>query len=360
MANNYCIDIYKRLERYKQFYKNKKKSRILLVVGYNEEGWQPGTAYKNIDLRDFDFAAIEEHKKFWDICITNTLYDIQIHDGIDDDWIPGVEPFYGFGSFGAVFFDAKLIFTENTSYMDHVLERLDDMKHLDLKKDRFWRNIFITAGEYISQKAEGRFMVDPYPNPSPLDVLNLLRGNMLFTDMYLEKDTIHAILCLCTDAIIDNIKIITKGMSNTHEGCFAFNRWFPNGALILEDAGDLCSSEMYNEFAAPYTQKVIDAVGGAYIHHHSLGRHQYGNISALRGLHVQQISSDPNIKRPVAELEYVFSQTGEVPIDLECTAQEVYDNIDVIKKGRVILYVGTSCKKEAIDLVSFVRRHSRF
>lgn len=358
MINSFILDIPERLERYKQFYNNKRGSQILLVIEYNEEGWQPGTAYKNTALNSFDFTSIEEHKKFWDICIANTLYDIQNHDGIDDDWIPGVEPFYGFGSFGAVFCDANLTFKKDTSYMDHVLMSLDDIKNLNLKKDRFWRDMFINAGEYISQKADGRFMVNPYPNPGPLDILNLLRGNELFTDMYIEKDKVHTILSLCTDAIIDNIKKITRGINNPCEGCFAFNRWFPKGVLLLEDTGDLCSPEMYNEFGAPYTQKVIDTVGGAYIHHHSLGRHQYGNIAALKGLYAQQISSDQNAKRPVTELEYVFSQTGQLPIDIECTPQEIYDNIDALKKGRVILYVDTSCKKEALNLVHFVRSHT--
>ena len=155
------------------------------------------------------------------------------------------------------------------------------------------RACFVNAARYLSEKSEGRFLVSAYPNPSPLDVANLLRGNAIFTDVYEEPEQFRHLLDCCLAGAITNMRRIAQATSNPGGGTFAFNRWIPQGALLLEDAADLISPKLYRDIGMPYTQRMIDDAGGAYLHHHSLGRHQYANMAQLRGLYVEQISSDP-------------------------------------------------------------------
>jgi hypothetical protein len=224
--------------------------------------------------------------------------------------------------------------------------------------DRFWSRVFLEAARYLSEKAAGTFLVDAYPNPSPLDIANLLRGNDLFTDFHDEPEQLKGFLRKAADAAVENAKAIRNALSNLWGGTYMFNKWIPGGLLLLEDAADLCSPGLYEEFGKPYTQQVIREMGGAYIHHHSLGRHQFANMASLEGLFVEQISSDPNCARPIRDPEDLVARLGGCAADLECTPEEVYGNIDGLKRGRFILWVECGDAKEAAEVTRFVRLNS--
>jgi hypothetical protein len=324
-----------------------------------------GPPAQPVDFRQYDFTLLSEHQRYWDVMIGNALIGIADRADLNDDWMPGIEAYYGFGSLGAVYCDAPLTFTDSTSYIEPALERLEDMDSLDLAQERFWSRLFVDVARYLSEKSEGRFLVSAYPNPSPLDVANLLRGNAIFTDVYEQPALFQRLLQRCLASAIANMRRIAQATDNPGGGALAFNRWIPQGAVLLEDAADLISPKLYREIGLPYTQRMIDEAGGAYLHHHSLGRHQYSNMAGLRGLYVEQISSDPAPRRPVTEVAEVLARVGTtqdwagVAIDLECTPDEVYEHIDHLQKGKVILSVETASKAEAQQLVTFVRAHSR-
>jgi len=354
------IDINQRQERYRRFYESHQPGEMLIICNY--AGGPPAQA---VDFRGYDFTQLGDHQRYWDVLIENTLACVADRADLDDDWMPGIEAYYGFGSFGAVYCDAPLTFTETTSYIEPALERLEDVDALDLAKERFWARLFVSAARYLSEKSAGRFLISAYPNPSPLDVANLLRGNAIFTDVYEQPAQFRHLLDCCLAGALANMRRIAQATANPGGGTLAFNRWIPQGALLLEDAADLISPKLYRDIGRPYTQRMIDAAGGAYLHHHSLGRHQFANMAQLRGLYVEQISSDPAPRRPVTEVEEVFACTGNteswtgVAIDLECMPDEVYEHIEHLQKGKVILSVETASKAEARQLVAFVRAHSR-
>lgn len=348
------IDINKRIAKYRRFYEDKNPGIIMSNI------WIAGSKdSEQENLLDYDFTKIEEHIRYWDKTIKKQLVAMNDREDIEDDWIPGIELYYGFGAFGSVFMDSKLIFTKETSHIEPVLKNWDDLEKLDFKKKRFWSSVFINAAEYINQKAAGRFMLDAFPQPSPLDLANLIRGNDIFTDFYEYPNELKKLLEMCTDAAIHNIKKIAAASRSSIEGVFIYNQWIPYGTFLLEDAADLCSPDIYMEFGFPYTQKVIDAVGGAYLHHHALGRQQYANMSKLKGLHVHQITKDPNCKNASEELEEVIAKANDVPLSIDFTADEVYSKIDIIRKGRIIVWASVDSKKDAADLTKFINCKSR-
>lgn len=202
-------------------------------------------------------------------------------------------------------------------------------------------------------------MVDSYPNPSPLDVVNLLRGNLLFTDFYEYPDILTKFLHRVTDWVIENAKTVYGAMRHAWKGRLTFNAWIPDGILLLEDAADLCSPTVYRQFGLPFTRRVLQEMGGGYIHHHSLGRQQYRNMASLEDLYVLQISSDPAATRPLSELPYLFEQVGNKPVDLECSIDEIVNEIDRLQSGRAILRATCENKDEAEWLVRFVREKSK-
>jgi hypothetical protein len=347
------MDLSRRLQRYRRFYDRQQPGGLLVIAHFPSPDGAPA-----IDLRDFDFDRIEEHRRYWDLLAERTRAGIAHHEGVDDDWIPGIVLHYGFGAFGAVYCDVPLVFTDNTSYMARALDGWDDWARLSYDPGRFWSRVFTESAAYLSAQAQGDFLVDPYPNPSPLDVANLGMGDALFTALYDEPERMAALLDRLTGEIVRNYRAVQASLRSPHGGTLTFNAWIPRGILLLEDAADLCSPATYRRFGQPYTSRVVAACGGGYIHHHSLGRQQYGNMASIPGLTVLQISSDPNCRRPPEDLAHVLNQAGGMAVDLECTALEIRDHIDEFRAGRCILRADCSSREEAADLVAFVRAHS--
>jgi hypothetical protein len=352
--------IARRQDRYRRFYASTQPGALLVLLSYPD-----GAATAPVDFCTFDFSDPREHERYWDRLLDNVLLHSAARADLDDDWMPGVEPYYGFGAFGAVYCDAPLTFVPDTCYIDPALNRLEDMDQLALTGPHFWAQRFIEAARYLCERAAGRCLVNAFPNPSPMDVANLLCGNLIFTAFYEQPDLFKLFLARCRDAAIAHQRAVAAVTYNPGGGAPAFGRWIPQGLLLLEDAADLISPRLYAEFGQPYTQAMIDAAGGgAYLHHHSLGTQQYAHMAALRGLYVEQISSDPGCTRPVTEVSAIYQRIGVTPehaglaIDLECTPDELVQHIDALAQGKAILSVSAASKAEARELLAFVRAHS--
>ncbi|MEI6501771.1 MAG: hypothetical protein WCP21_12190 [Armatimonadota bacterium] len=343
-----------RLERYRRFYAEDRPGAVLICASYPRPSSGPTWT-----LLDFDFTRLSEHQRYWDLLLDSTLRGLEGRDELDDDLIPGIILHYGFGAFGAVYCDVPLVFTDNTSYMAHALTTWDEWEGCRYEASRFWSEVFVEAARYLSEKADGAFFVDPYPNPSPLDVANLVMGNELFTAFYEQPERLRALLAHFTAEVTRNWQTVQAAKVNQPPGTMCFGAWVPQGPLLLEDAADLCSPQTYQEFGRPYTGQVLAAGGGGYIHHHSLGRQQYANMASLADLTVLQISSDPNCVRPAEDLPYLLEQVGTHPCDLEVTPEEIRGHMDQLTQGRFLCRTNCGSLDEARTLVEFVRGHSR-
>ena len=342
------------LDRYRRFYADDRPGALLICASYPRPASGPG-----LNLLDYDFTRLDEHRRYWDWQLDGAFRGIDGRDELDDDSIPGIILHYGFGAFGAVYCDVPLVFTENTSYMAHALTTWEEWEACRYDTGRFWSQVFVEAARYLSERADDAFFVDPYPNPSPLDVANLVMGNELFTALYEQPERLHALLAHFTAEVTRNWQTVQAAKVNQPPGAMCFGAWVPRGPLLLEDAADLCSPATYQEFGMPYTGQVLAAGGGGYIHHHSLGRQQYANMTALADLTVLQISSDPNCVRPVADLAYLLEQVGTHPCDLEVTPEEIRSHLSELQRGRFILRTNCGSLDEARELVAQVRGHSR-
>jgi hypothetical protein len=343
-----------RLDRYRRFYADDAPGALLVCARY------PGPlGGKALNLLEYDFTRMSEHRRYWDWLLAGAGRGLEHADDVDDDSIPGIILHYGFGAFGAVYCDIPLVFTENTCYMAHALQGWDEWEACGYDPGRFWSQVFLEGARVLSERADGAFFVDVFPNPSPLDVANLIMGNELFTQFYEAPARLHALLAHLTGEAIRNIETVAAQLHHPPPGTMCFGAWIPQGPLLLEDAADLCSPATYEQFGMPYTGRVLAAGGGGYIHHHSLGRQQYAPMASLRDLTVLQISSDPNCVRPIADLPHLLAAVGTKPCDLEVAPQEIRDHIGQLQQGRFILRANCASADEARELVAFVREHSR-
>lgn len=346
------IDPIARINRYRRFYASDQPGLLVSTTLPEQQAQTP------VDLRTYDFTRMSEHRRYWDRLVEDQFAVIAQRRDLDDDWMPGIVLHYGFGAFGTVYGDTTLTFTEDTCYMDHAYDDWERVADFSYRPNGFWTEVFLEAATYLSERGAGAFMVNAFPNPSPLDVVNLFMGNRLFTDVYEHPDELHALLERATEAVITNARAIAAATRSPWDGVLTFNEWIPQGLVLLEDAADLIAPALYEEFGAPYTERVIDAFGGTYLHHHCLGRQQYRRMAALRGLTVLQISSDPNTLRPADDLPYLFAQVGLTPVCLECTPEEMRSHITDFARGRCLLRVSCQDTAEAQEMIDLVREHS--
>lgn len=195
---------------------------------------------------------------------------------------------------------------------------------------------------------EGDYIPSTIPHFAPSDMANAARGNQLFLDLYDSPRELARFLDLCASATIwfqrqlREIAPLVHGSDSSNPGSSGAGIWMPAEAPFMsEDAADLCSQAAYAEHFRPATQKIIDELGGAVIHHHVIGSAVHPEIAKLSSLSALQISEDPNRLSPVhLSEELIDSHPLELPIIIECEAHEVEQLSMFLPEG------GSFCRSE--------------
>jgi len=94
------------------------------------------------------------------------------------------------------------------------------------------------------------------------------------------------------------------------------------GAGLSVDAYGLCHPSVYEEMGFEYTQRLIDALGGGFLHVHSLGAHLIPLVAKLKGLTELTLSDDPYCDRYFPKLREIRECTGDLPLVVRCTLEE--------------------------------------
>jgi hypothetical protein len=192
-----------------------------------------------------------------------------------------------------------------------------------------------------------------------MDMANALRGNDLFTDFYDSPDEVHQLMKKSVEATLWLENEQRKIVPMINGGTAIWGTWMPGNAIFMsEDATDLCAPDIFREFGKPYTEQISNAGGGCWIHHHAKGLHVHDEITKVNGLHMSELSWDPNCPRPVDNLEKLFKQHNGIPLMTRCTPQDIYEKIDIMKQGRLILMLSASSLDEAEEAITFLRKHS--
>lgn len=348
-----------RIKKYKAFYEDKDPGQILVQISpytfeidYSEIGLQEKK------LNEWDIES--EAEAMIDDQIKRVRYFNEYTRELDNDYIPIVTSGLGVGVNSSFLSGAKVRFGEDTSWAHPVIHEWDDLDKLSFNKDNYWVRILKRMAKRSVDMCDGDYVTTTFTHFAPSDMANALRGNQIFYDFYDWPEEVHKLMDICADATIALERELKTIVPDVMGGSVAAYAWMPGHALYMsEDAADLCSPAIYREFCRPYTQKVIDAIGGAHIHHHGKGMHIHGEIVKLRNLRFVEISWDPNCPRPIDNLEKLIELNPEVPIMTRCTVADVYEKIDIIKKGRVMLMLIVENLEEAKEVVAFIRKNSR-
>ncbi|NSW91029.1 MAG: hypothetical protein HPY74_10250 [Firmicutes bacterium] len=353
--NNYIMD---RVEKYKQFFKDDTPGQILVIIcpytfEIDYEQWDLGSR----PLNNWDFK--KQAKEFMDYNIRRLRCFMEYTKDLDNDFIPAISPGMGVGVHSAYFSGAEVIMGYDTSWVHPVIREWSDIEKLKMDEYNPWFCILKEMIQYCVNTCEGDYVVSTLCNFGPGDMANALRGNDLFYDLYDNPQKVHELMDKSSDAIIWLEEELRKIAGMMEGGVVTANVWLPGQApYISEDFTDLCSSKIFNEFGYKYTQKIINHFGGAYIHHHAKGYHVHKDIASLKNLKMLEISLDPNCLRPVDHLEELFEMNNGIPLMIRCSARDVYQEIEHMKKGRLVIMLNIDTIEEGRDVMKFIRKNS--
>ncbi|HHY83469.1 MAG TPA: hypothetical protein GX505_12465 [Clostridiales bacterium] len=348
-----------RILRYKAFYENKEPGQILVQISpYTFNIDYSPIGFKEKGLNEWDIER--EAEDMIDAQIRSVRYFNEYTKGLDNDYIPIISASLGVGVNSSFLTGSDVVFGADTSWSHPVIHEWEDMDEISFNKENKWVQILKRMVKRSVDMCDGDYATMTYTHFAPSDMANALRGNQLFYDFYDYPEQVRKLMDICADATIALERELKTIVPDVMGGSAAAYAWMPGHALYLsEDAADLCSPAVYRDFCRAYTQKVIDAIGGAHIHHHGKGMHVHGEIVMLNNVHFIEISWDPNCPRPIDNLEKLIALNPDMPIMTRCTVGDVYNKIDIIKQGRVMLMLIVKNLEEAKQAVAFIRKHSK-
>lgn len=348
----------KRIERYREFYERPEPGQLLVqICPYTfDAGYAPGT--KHVPLSAWQ--PLSDPKSMANHAVRQIRHFMSFSEQIDCDYIPNIGFAYGIGPCSAFLTDAEVIPGNDTTWVHPVRHDLDDATPLRFDPGNRWVQAMASFTAACTDVWDGDFYVSTGNHFAPSDMANAVRGNDFFLDLFDGPVSLRRLLTECADGVVNLHRYLLQYTPNSSGGSAAGGMWMPGDALFLsEDASDLVSASLYETQLRPYTQRILDATGGAYVHHHAKGWHIHDAVSHLSRLHCVEISWDPNCPRPIDHLEAFAEASLHVPMQTRCTVRDVYALMDRIKQCRLSLMVNCDTMEEAVSVVRFIRAHSR-
>jgi hypothetical protein len=285
--------------------------------------------------------------------------EIELTKHIDDDRLPMLNPGIGIALNSLYFADGKMDVSAGTTWRHPVINEWDNLNNLHLDPENPWFQGITAMNQRYLTAFDGDYCVQTFSHFGPMDMANALRGNDLFTDFYDSPDEVHQLMKKTVEATLwlENEQRNIVPMING--GTAIWGTWMPGNAVFMsEDATDLCAPAIFREFGKPYTEQISTAGGGCWIHHHAKGLHVHDEIAKVDGLRMTELSWDPNCPRPIDNLEKLFAQNNGIPLMTRCTPRDIYEKIDIMKQGRLILMLSAASLDEAVDAITFLRKHT--
>ena len=252
---------------------------------------------------------------------------------IDDNMIPTVSPVLGIGDYSA-FVSGEIIFKPDTSWSSPSLEEIEDWKKLPPLGTSKWYKKFLEISETILKASHNSGVPFMRGFFSPLDLAGALRGDKIYYDFYDSPDELHELLNYCADATIQFAEDIYS-LAGRYLNDTKYGMWFLDGIINMsEDIACMISGDLYREFAAPHTQKVIDHFGTGHMHCHSRAMYLVKEICSLRNVANLWLATDPNQPRPIDHIDQLNEDANGVCLAIDCeTFEEIEDNYEKLCKG---------------------------
>ena len=312
--------------------------------------------YSNLKLNRYDFE--QKMDEYTEDLIREIDQVYHVRRDLRDDTLPTIGPILGAGDYSA-FVAGEIVFTEDTSWSTPILEAVDDWKKLEEIGSAKWYHRLLIISEKLLQAATKGGI--PYLRGffSPLDLAHALRGDQIYMDFYDNPEETHQLLNYCADATIKLAEDL--GSLVTHYlGSSEYGTWYMDGCINMsEDIACMISPQLYREFAAPHTQKVIDHFGKGFLHCHFGALYLVEELCRLERVKQIWIATDPNQLKPVEQLKELIAKSNNVCLSIDCESfAEIKKNIEIAKEGNIAFCLPVVTHEEAVEVNDFIREHS--
>ncbi|HNS21179.1 MAG TPA: hypothetical protein PKH24_11810 [Sedimentisphaerales bacterium] len=189
------------------------------------------------------------------------------------------------------------------------------------------------TGEYFEQLLReypglSRYVHVYHPDlQGPMNACEMLWGGSLYVDFYDKPDLVKDFLDLLTGTYIrflrrwDGIVARTGARTVAPEGressaerreyAVHWSMLHRGRIMVRNDASTNLSPAMYEEFAMPFDQRLLDELGGGAIHFCGRGDHLISRIAGLSGVHAV------NVTQPALnDMETIFRHTIDRGVSL--------------------------------------------
>ncbi len=275
-----------------------------------------------------------------------------------DDLLPAISPWYGIAELTA-YCGGAVAFEKTTSFHLQTIDDIENPPDGLFPSDSAWHRLVLDGMAHLRERLQGRLYVKLRGAACPIDIVNALRGNDLFSDVYDAPEAVHGLMARAAEALAAWMEKQYDRADHVGGGVISgFETWLPGRRFghLSEDATVMCSPAQYREFARPYTERALAGFEGAFIHTHSGGAHAIPDIAAVQKFGLMEISSDPNAPRAVrlfAEMEEALR--GKTVI-LAVTPKEIAENLPLLERNHTILWMDVETLSEAEDALRYVRR----
>jgi hypothetical protein len=286
----------------------------------------------------------------------------QAKEGLDDDAIPAISPFFGIAEHSA-WLGQEVHLQETTCLPLPILHEPADLKKLRCSEDDRWFRFMKTSYDHLRQRKDGTFVVSMRGTMAPMDVANAVRGDALFTDFLLQPEFCHDLMDFLVNAIrwyyahlwlwADDV---AGGRVFRHGG-----PWLPAGTLghLANDTAMLCSPKVYKEFGFPYECRLVEGYRAVLYHVHNERLHYVPHLAELPGLALLEVTDDPRTPPCIEDLPRILAATGSANLLLRATSDQVRQHLDELGERNAFLQVSCRDRADAQDTVAFVRDRSK-
>jgi len=310
----------------------------------------------------YDFDLDYQLNEWLDYKLEAARHLWQTKAELDDDAIPSICPQFGIAEHSA-WLGMEVLLQKDTCLSIPSLKSPKDLDRLQTCESTKWFQYMKKGYDYLRTKKDGSFVLSMRGTMAPMDLANALRGDELFTDFILQPDFVHRLMKFLVDAIDWYYRHLQAWADDIDEGNVQYigSGWMDRNIIghLSNDAALLCSPEIYDEFAFPYEAKLVKKFSGVFYHVHNEKMHFIPKLVNLPGLKLLEVSNDPRTLGTLEDLDRIFAETGSSNLMLHASSDQVRVCIDHLKERNVFLQVTCQDRKDADDVVLFVRRHSQ-
>ena len=308
-------------------------------------------------LNSFSFP--DDTERYLDMRAEREYAFPRFHEGIDDDYIPSVSPWYGIAEHTA-FLGGKVDFTPDTTFQHQICENIEDCEKLTLDPENMWIKLVVGGIKYLREKWGEYIPVKMRGADGPSDIANAVRGTDIFYDIYDEPEALSRLMDFCAEAANFTLDLQRAEATEIAGGRITgFGLWMPGKCMgqLSEDFSTMVSPDVYEEFFLPALEKCVADCDMAMLHTHSLGQKLLPLFAKIDKIRLIELSSDPNSDRAVTVFRKYHEELKDKNVIVAPTYEELCGMGDLLESSKTIIWYYAKDEDDAKRALEAVEKY---